>query len=175
MWKIAKATTDSFCCVKDIVLCCCSYLILLEPRFYKQILIATCYQLLKLHFSTVLPAPNVILLNSKLWVVHKANNKLFVALLFVQLEKVKEDQKKEYIYISDMKKEKKLVKLIPAKSKWYEFAWLKHNAIHTTGLTRITSHSNTPIDNIFSNVIDPDIISGNLSATISSASFCNNS
>ena len=28
--------------------------------------------------------------------------------------------------------------------------------------TRITSHSNTLIDNIFSNVIDPDIISGNL-------------
>ena len=33
--------------------------------------------------------------------------------------------------------------------------------------TRITSHFNTLIDNIFSNVIDPDIISGNLSATIS--------
>ena len=33
--------------------------------------------------------------------------------------------------------------------------------------TRITSHSNTLIDNIFSNVIDPDIISGNLTATIS--------
>ena len=33
--------------------------------------------------------------------------------------------------------------------------------------TRITSHSNTLIDNIFSNVIDPDIISGNLIATIS--------
>ena len=32
--------------------------------------------------------------------------------------------------------------------------------------TRITSHSNTLIDNIFSNVIDPDIISGNLTATI---------
>ena len=32
--------------------------------------------------------------------------------------------------------------------------------------TRITSHSNTLIDNIF-NVIDPDIISGNLTATIS--------
>ena len=32
---------------------------------------------------------------------------------------------------------------------------------------RITSHSNTLIDNIFSNVIDPDIISGNLTATIS--------
>ena len=32
--------------------------------------------------------------------------------------------------------------------------------------TRITSHSNTLIDNIFSN-IDPDIISGNLTATIS--------
>ena len=31
---------------------------------------------------------------------------------------------------------------------------------------RITSHSNTLIDNIFSN-IDPDIISGNLTATIS--------
>ena len=34
-------------------------------------------------------------------------------------------------------------------------------------LTRITSHSNTLIDNIFSNVIDPDVISGNLTATIS--------
>ena len=33
--------------------------------------------------------------------------------------------------------------------------------------TRITSHSNTVIDNIFSNAIDPDIISGNLTATIS--------
>ena len=33
--------------------------------------------------------------------------------------------------------------------------------------TRITSHSNTLIDNIFSNVIDPDIISGNLTTTIS--------
>ena len=33
--------------------------------------------------------------------------------------------------------------------------------------TRITSHSNTFIDNIFSNVIDPDIISVNLTATIS--------
>ena len=33
--------------------------------------------------------------------------------------------------------------------------------------TRKTSHSNTLIDNIFSNVIDPDIISGNLTATIS--------
>ena len=33
--------------------------------------------------------------------------------------------------------------------------------------TRITSHSNTIIDNIFSNVIDPDVISGNLTATIS--------
>ena len=33
--------------------------------------------------------------------------------------------------------------------------------------TRITSHSNSPIGNIFSNVIDPDIISGNLTATIS--------
>ena len=32
--------------------------------------------------------------------------------------------------------------------------------------TRITSHSNTLIDNIFSNVNDPDIISGNLTATI---------
>ena len=32
--------------------------------------------------------------------------------------------------------------------------------------TRITSDSNTLIDNIFSNVIDPDIISGNLAATI---------
>ena len=33
--------------------------------------------------------------------------------------------------------------------------------------TRITSHSNTLTDNIFSNVIEPDIISGNLTATIS--------
>ena len=33
--------------------------------------------------------------------------------------------------------------------------------------TRITSHSNTLIDNTFSNVIDPDTISGNLTATIS--------
>ena len=33
--------------------------------------------------------------------------------------------------------------------------------------TKITSYSNTLIDNIFSNVIDPDIISGNLSVTIS--------
>ena len=33
--------------------------------------------------------------------------------------------------------------------------------------TRIMSHSNTLIDNIFSNVIDPDIIPGNLTATIS--------
>ena len=33
--------------------------------------------------------------------------------------------------------------------------------------TRITSHSNTLTDNIISNVIDPDIISGNLTATIS--------
>ena len=33
--------------------------------------------------------------------------------------------------------------------------------------TRITSHSNTLTDNIFSNVINPDIISGNLTATIS--------
>ena len=33
--------------------------------------------------------------------------------------------------------------------------------------TRITSHSNTFIDNIFSNVIDPDILPGNLSPTIS--------
>ena len=33
--------------------------------------------------------------------------------------------------------------------------------------TRITSHSNTFIDNIFSNVIDSDIVSGNLIATIS--------
>ena len=33
--------------------------------------------------------------------------------------------------------------------------------------TRITSHSTTLIHNIFSNVIDPDIISGNLTATIS--------
>ena len=33
--------------------------------------------------------------------------------------------------------------------------------------TRITSHTNTLIDHIFSNIIDPDIISGNLTATIS--------
>ena len=33
--------------------------------------------------------------------------------------------------------------------------------------TRITSHSNTLIDNIFSNVIDPDIIPGYLTASIS--------
>ena len=33
--------------------------------------------------------------------------------------------------------------------------------------TRITSHSNTLIDNMFLNVIDPDIISGNLTANIS--------
>ena len=33
--------------------------------------------------------------------------------------------------------------------------------------TRITSHSNTLIDNIFSNVFDPDIISDNLTDTIS--------
>ena len=33
--------------------------------------------------------------------------------------------------------------------------------------TRITSHSNTLIDDIFSYVIDPDIISGNFTATIS--------
>ena len=32
--------------------------------------------------------------------------------------------------------------------------------------TRITSHANTLIDNIFSNVIDPEIIPGNLAATI---------
>ena len=32
--------------------------------------------------------------------------------------------------------------------------------------TRVTSHSNTLIDNIFSNVIYPDIISGNLTTTI---------
>ena len=32
---------------------------------------------------------------------------------------------------------------------------------------RITSHSNTLLDNIFSNVFDPDIVSGNLTATIS--------
>ena len=32
--------------------------------------------------------------------------------------------------------------------------------------TRITSHSNTLIDNIFSNAIDPDIISSNLTTTI---------
>ena len=33
--------------------------------------------------------------------------------------------------------------------------------------TRISNHSNTFIDHIFSNVIDPDIISDNLTATIS--------
>ena len=33
--------------------------------------------------------------------------------------------------------------------------------------TRITSHPNTLADNIFSNVIHPDITSGNLTATIS--------
>ena len=33
--------------------------------------------------------------------------------------------------------------------------------------TRITSHSNTLIDNIFSIVIDPNIISGDLTGTIS--------
>ena len=33
--------------------------------------------------------------------------------------------------------------------------------------TRITSHSNTLIGNIFSNIIDPNIISCNLTATIS--------
>ena len=33
--------------------------------------------------------------------------------------------------------------------------------------TRITSHSNTLLDNIFSSIIEPDIISGNLTATIS--------
>ena len=33
--------------------------------------------------------------------------------------------------------------------------------------TRISSHSNALTDNIFSNVIDPDIILGNLTATIS--------
>ena len=33
--------------------------------------------------------------------------------------------------------------------------------------TRITSHSNTLTDSIFSSVIDPGIISGNLIATIS--------
>ena len=33
--------------------------------------------------------------------------------------------------------------------------------------TRITNHSKTLIDNIFSNFISPDIISGNITATIS--------
>ena len=33
--------------------------------------------------------------------------------------------------------------------------------------TKITSHSNTLMGNIFSNVIDPDIISGNVTGTIS--------
>ena len=37
----------------------------------------------------------------------------------------------------------------------------------TSHPTRITAHSNTLMDNIFSNFIDPDIISGNLTATIS--------
>ena len=37
--------------------------------------------------------------------------------------------------------------------------------------TRITSHSNTLIDNIFLNFIDPDIRSGNLTATISCPKF----
>ena len=32
--------------------------------------------------------------------------------------------------------------------------------------TRITRHSNNVIDNVFSNVIDPDIISSNLTTTI---------
>ena len=32
--------------------------------------------------------------------------------------------------------------------------------------TRITSHCNTLIDNIFSNVVDPEIISANLNAAI---------
>ena len=43
--------------------------------------------------------------------------------------------------------------------------------------TRITSHSNTLIDKIFPNVIDPDIILNNLTAAISDhfASVCNNS
>ena len=40
-------------------------------------------------------------------------------------------------------------------------------ASHSNTLTRIASHSNTLVDNIFSDVIDPDIISGNLTATIS--------
>ena len=34
-------------------------------------------------------------------------------------------------------------------------------------LILVATHSNTLIDNIFSNVIDPDIISGNFNATIS--------
>ena len=33
--------------------------------------------------------------------------------------------------------------------------------------TRITNQSNTLIDNVFSNIVDPDIMSGNLTATIS--------
>ena len=33
--------------------------------------------------------------------------------------------------------------------------------------TRVTSHSYTLIDNIFSNVFDPDIVPGSLTATIS--------
>ena len=38
---------------------------------------------------------------------------------------------------------------------------------HIDQLTRITSHSKTLIDNIFSNYISQDIVSGNLTATIS--------
>ena len=38
---------------------------------------------------------------------------------------------------------------------------------HIAQPTRITSHSNTLIDNIFFNYISQDIVSGNLTATIS--------
>ena len=38
---------------------------------------------------------------------------------------------------------------------------------HIVQPTRITSHSNTLIDNIFFNYISQDIVSGNLTATIS--------
>ena len=49
--------------------------------------------------------------------------------------------------------------------------------------TRLTSHSKTLIDNIFSNIISPEAISGNLTATISNhlpqfmivPNFCSNS
>ena len=46
---------------------------------------------------------------------------------------------------------------------------LASNSLITLNLqpARITSHYNTIIDNIFSNIIHSDIISGNLTATIS--------